>query len=173
MVKHTAESKRRLLAKCNASRRQIVNFFRNLSKYRLKKSQNVQFMSNEGVHGTIVPLTNLHTWNLHGKVYYISQTSENSFGTQPQNWPRFHSNVIFLNLFAYKSSIMIDYVTLSLFYATDVSFFCLMTCVDNKPLKRCKISVARLLEHCEDAYWCKVLCIILVVLIGLYGYISY
>ena len=34
---HTAESKRRLLAKCNASRRQIVNFFRNLSKDRLKK----------------------------------------------------------------------------------------------------------------------------------------
>ena len=44
---HTAQSKRRLLAKCNASRRQIVNFFRNLSKYRLKKGQNVQFMSNK------------------------------------------------------------------------------------------------------------------------------
>ena len=36
---HTAESKRRLLAKCNASRRQIVNFFRIFSKYRLKKAQ--------------------------------------------------------------------------------------------------------------------------------------
>ena len=53
---HTAKSKRRLLAKCNASRRQIVNLFRNLSKYRLKKGQNVQFMSNKGVHGTIVHL---------------------------------------------------------------------------------------------------------------------
>ena len=41
---HTSKSKRRLLAKCNASRRQIV-----------------QFMSNKGV------------WNLHGKVEYISQ----------------------------------------------------------------------------------------------------
>ena len=99
---HTAESKRH--AKCNASRRQIVNFFRNISKYRLKKGPNVQFMSNKGVHGTIAHLTNLHTWNLHGKVLYISQTSENSFGTLPQNWTRFHSNVIFLNLFAYKSS---------------------------------------------------------------------
>ena len=57
---HTAESKRRLLAKCNASRRRIVNFFRNLSKYRLKKGQNVQFMSHKGVHGTIVHLTNLY-----------------------------------------------------------------------------------------------------------------
>ena len=38
-------------------------------------------MSNKGVHGTIVHLTNLHTWNLYGKVSYISQTSENSFGT--------------------------------------------------------------------------------------------
>ena len=65
---HTAESKRRLLAMCDASRRQIGNFFRNLSKYRLKKGQNVQFMSNKGVHGTIVHLTNLHTLNLHGKV---------------------------------------------------------------------------------------------------------
>ena len=64
---HTAEAKRRLLAKCNASRRQIVNFFRNLSKYRLKKGQNVQFMSNRAVHGTIVHLTSLHTWNLQGK----------------------------------------------------------------------------------------------------------
>ena len=64
----TAESKRRLLAKCNASRRKIVNFFRNLTKYRLKKGQNVQFMSKKGVHGTIVHLTSLHTWNLHGKV---------------------------------------------------------------------------------------------------------
>ena len=93
-------------------------------------------MSNEGVHGTIVHLTNLHTWNLHEKVEYISQTSENSFGTLPQT---------FYNV--------IDYATLSLFYATDISFICLMTCVDNKPLKRCKISVARLLEQCEDAYW--------------------
>ena len=50
---------------------------------------------------------------------------------------------------------VIDYVTLSLFYATDISFICLMTCVDNKPLKRCKISIARLLEQCEDAYWCN------------------
>ena len=65
---HTAESKRRLLAKCNASRRQIVNFFKKISKYRLKKGQNVQFMLNKGVHGTIVHLTNLHTWNLHGQV---------------------------------------------------------------------------------------------------------
>ena len=65
---HTAESKRRLLAKCNASRRQIINFFRNFSKYRLKKGQIVQFMLNKGVHGTIAHLTNLHTWNLHGKV---------------------------------------------------------------------------------------------------------
>ena len=40
------------------------------------------------------------------KVLYISQTSENSFGTPPQNWTRSHSNVIFFNLFAYKSSIM-------------------------------------------------------------------
>ena len=31
---------------------------------------------------------------------------------------------------------MIDNVTLSLFYATDISYICLMTCVDNKPLKR-------------------------------------
>ena len=80
---HTAESKPRLLVKCNASRRWLVNFFRNLSQYRLKKADNVQFMSNEGVHGTIVHLTNLHTWNLHGKVEYISQTSENSFGRLP------------------------------------------------------------------------------------------
>ena len=47
----------------------------------------------------------------------------------------------------------IDYVTLSLFYATDISFICLLTCVDNKPFKRCKIIVARLLEQFEDAYW--------------------
>ena len=40
-------------------------------------------MSIKGVHGTIVHLTNLHTWNLHGKVEYISQTSENSFGRLP------------------------------------------------------------------------------------------
>ena len=40
-------------------------------------------MSIKGVHGTIVHLTNLHTWNLHGKVKYISQTSENSFGRLP------------------------------------------------------------------------------------------
>ena len=46
---------------------------------------------------------------------------------------------------------MIDYATFRLFYATDISFICLMTCVDNKPLKRCKISVARLLGQCEDA----------------------
>ena len=65
---HTAESKRRLLAKCNASRRHIVNFFRIFLKYRLKKGQIVQFMLNKGVHGTIVHRTNLHTWNLHGKV---------------------------------------------------------------------------------------------------------
>ena len=52
-------------------------------------------MSNKGVHGAIVHLTNLHTWNLHGKVQYISQTSENSFGTLPQNWTGLHSNVIF------------------------------------------------------------------------------
>ena len=50
---------------------------------------------------------------------------------------------------------MIDYVALGPFYATDISFICLMTCVDNKPLKRCKISVARLLKQCEDAYWCN------------------
>ena len=87
---HTAEAKRRLLAKCNASRRQIVNFFRNLSQYRLKKSQNVQCMLNKGVHGTIIHLTNLHTWNLHRKIEYIYQTSENSFGTLPKNWTRFH-----------------------------------------------------------------------------------
>ena len=67
-IHHTAESKRRLLAKCNASRRQIVYFFRNFTKYRLKNGQNVQFMLNKGVHGTIVHLTNLHTWNLHGNV---------------------------------------------------------------------------------------------------------
>ena len=69
---HTAKSKTRLLAKCNASRRQIVNFFRNFSQYRLKKGQNVQLMSNKGVHRTIVHLTNLHTWNSHGKVENIS-----------------------------------------------------------------------------------------------------
>ena len=45
-------------------------------------------------------------------------------------------------------------VTLSPFYATDISFICLMTGVDTKPLKRGKISVARLLEQCEDTYWC-------------------
>ena len=71
---------------CNASRRQIVNFFRNFSQHRLKKGLKGQFMSNKGVHGTIVHLTNLHTWNLYGKVEYISQTSKNSFGTLPQNW---------------------------------------------------------------------------------------
>ena len=65
---HTAKSKRRLLAKCNASRREIVNFFKFFSKYRLKKGQNVQFMLNKSMHGTIVHLTNLHAWNLHGKV---------------------------------------------------------------------------------------------------------
>ena len=43
------------------------------------------------VHGTIVHLMNLQTWNLYGKVEYISQTSENSFGTLPQNWTRLHS----------------------------------------------------------------------------------
>ena len=48
---------------------------------------------------------------------------------------------------------MIGYVRLSLFHAPDISFDCLMTCVDNKPFKRCKIIVARLLEQCEDAYW--------------------
>ena len=47
----------------------------------------------------------------------------------------------------------IDYVTLNLFYATNISFICLLTCVDNKLLKRCKIIVARLLEQFEDAYW--------------------
>ena len=64
---------------------------------------------------------------------------------------------------------MIDYVTLSLFYATDISFICLMTCVDNKPLERCKISVACLLEQCEDAFWSNYM----VVLVDLYGYIKY
>ena len=39
------------------------------------------------------------------------------------------------------------------FYTTAISFICLLTCVDNKPLKRCKIKVARLLEKFEDAYW--------------------
>ena len=34
---------------------------------------------------------------------------------------------------------VIDYVTLSMFYATDFSFICLLTCVDNTP-------------QCEDAY---------------------
>ena len=72
---------------------------------------------------------------------------------------------------------MIDYVTLSLFYATDISFIFLLTCVDNKPLKHCKISVARLLEQCENAYRCNYasvqLCIILLVLVGIYGYIRY
>ena len=81
-------------------------FQKSFRKYRLKWGQNVQFMSNKGVHGTIVHLTNLHTWNLDGKVQYISQTSENSSGTLPQNWTRLNSNVIFLNLFAYKSSII-------------------------------------------------------------------
>ena len=61
-------------------------------------------------------------------------------------------------------------------YATDIIFICLMTCVDNspswgllryapeaewisliyvdnKPLKRCKISIGRTSEQCEDAYW--------------------
>ena len=122
--------------------------FRNLSQYRLKKGQNIHFLSNKGVHGAVVHLTDSHTWNLHGKVEYISQTSENSFGTLPQNWARFHSYVFFL-ICLY----MQYYVTLSLFYATDISFICLLTCVDNKPLKRCKIIVARLLEQFEDAYW--------------------
>ena len=71
-------------------------FFQKSFKLSSEKSQNVQFMSNKGVHGTKLHLTNLHTWNLHGKVQYISQTSENSFGTLPQNWTRFHSNVTFL-----------------------------------------------------------------------------
>ena len=58
-------------------------------------------MSNKGVHGTIVHLTNLHTWNLHGKVEYISQTSENSFGTLPENWTRFHLYVFLISLHIY------------------------------------------------------------------------
>ena len=44
-----------------------------------------KFMANKGLHGTMVHITNLHTRNLHRKVEYISQTSENSFGTLPQN----------------------------------------------------------------------------------------
>ena len=60
---------------------------------------------------------------------------------------------------------MRDYVTLSLFYATDISFICLMTCVDNKQLKHCKISVVRLLEQCEDAYWSNYN-------VSIYGYIK-
>ena len=111
---HIAKSKTRLLAKCNASRRQIVNFFRNFSQYRLKKGENVQLMSNKGVHGAIVHLTKLHAWNLHGKDEYISQTRENSFGTLPQNSTRFHLNVIFFkSICIYTLYNVIDYVTLS------------------------------------------------------------
>ena len=47
----------------------------------------------------------------------------------------------------------LDYVTLSFFHSTDILFACLMTCVDTKPLKCCKIIVGRLLEQCDDANW--------------------
>ena len=50
-----------------------------------KRAKMFKFMANKGVHGTMVHITNLHTRNLHRKVEYISQTSENSFGTLPQN----------------------------------------------------------------------------------------
>ena len=77
-----------------------------------------------------------------------------------------------------------------MFYANDILFICLMTCVDNspswgllryapeaewislicidnQPLKRCKISVARTLEQCEDAYWGNYM------LVLVYGYVKY
>ena len=118
---HTAYSKTRLLAKCNASRRQIVNFFRNISQYRLKKGQNVQFMPNKGVHGTIIGyLLRTSTYGIYiEKFNTFLRKGENSFGILPQNWTRFQSYVIFFNLFAYIRFIM--YVRLSLFYATDIS----------------------------------------------------
>ena len=49
-------------------------------------------------------LTNLNTWNLHRKVEYISQPSENSFSTQPQIG---HDSIhmFFYYLFAYLHSI--------------------------------------------------------------------
>ena len=79
-----------------------------------------------------------------------------------------------------------------MFYATDILFICLMTCVDNspswgllryapeaewisliyvdnKPLKRCKISVARTLEQCEDPYWGNYIYMLVLV----YGYVKY
>ena len=123
--------------------------FRNLSQYRLKKGQNIQFLSNKGVHGAVVHLTDFHAWNLHGKVKYISQTSENSLV------PYLKTGHDSIHMYFLKSVYIyngIDYVTLNLFNATDISFICLLTCVDNKPLKRCKIIVARLLEQFEDAY---------------------
>ena len=90
---------------CNASRRQIVNFFRNRSKYRLKKDQNVQFMSSKGVHGTKVRLTNLHTWNLHGKFNTFLRLVKTVLVPHLKTG---HDSIqcYFLNLFAYKSSIM-------------------------------------------------------------------
>ena len=67
---------------------------------------------------------------------------------------------------------VIDYVTLSLFYPTDI-FVCLMTCLllvlDYKPFKRCKIIVARLLEQCENAYLSNYICYVGIV----YDYIKY
>ena len=52
-------------------------------------------LSQISVHGTIAYLTNLHVWNLHRKVEYISQTSESSFGILPQNWTRLHLYIYF------------------------------------------------------------------------------
>ena len=78
-----------------------------------------------------------------------------------------------------------------MFHATDIIFICLMTCVnnspswgllryapeaewisliyvDNKPLKRCKISIGRTFEQCEDAYWGNYIYVVLI-----YGYVKY
>ena len=60
-----------------------------------------------------------------------------------------------INLNTCHSLEVVDRVSEAQLQVADISFICLMTCVDNKPLKRCKSSAARLLEQCEDAYWCN------------------
>ena len=91
--------------------------FRNLSQYRLKKSQNIQFLSNKGVHGALVHLTDFHTWNLVKTVLvpYL-KTGHDSIHMY-----------FFKSVYIYNG---IDYVTLSLFYATDILLICLLTCVE-------------------------------------------
>ena len=143
-------------------------------KIKIKVSRQQYGTSYQGGYIDFLDLTNLHTWNLHRKAEYISQTSENSFGILPENWTRFHSCNFFKFIRIYTCTFynVIDYVTLSLFYATDI-FVCLMTCLllvlDYKPFKRCKIIVARLLEQCENAYLSNYICYVGIV----YDYIKY